>query len=293
VKKISSSASEGFTALVLRSVADYRLPCLAVNAEPVVAAQEFEFVAPRREVFWSEPVDPERIDYRDRWCLSAPSMWPTLRSVFLIQGLIPKGQVVAELRFVSVSDAPSIRLLERSGDSELEDFARKYLLQYRLACLKPTNSPIVLRQVLQLGGGRVPVAAMDWDKPWNWTLTTLLSASDPKTQTPVKFDFMQMGCPFDVRIVSRQPSALNHVGELDATNPSREPFLRWLQALRIGSGSSEARQNMVKAALANAASSVDLTSPKAMREMSSGYYESSLGTTVDVKVPCAVLDLAS
>lgn len=75
----------------------------------------------------------------------------------------------------------------------------------------------------------------------------------------VRFDFNEMGCPFDLNINLYRPYARNTLGQFGQPNAKRKPFMDWLAQLTMRIP-SEAEPYLI-------------------------------GQAVKVSVPCTILDL--
>jgi hypothetical protein len=223
----NSGGSPMFADLALRHARNYRLPCLAAGVEQD-ATQVFSFL-PRddRPIVWGEvtPNSDRLAQCVTRDGESLPwSAKPQFPVTAMRRGL--EGVVLARMVFSSPSAPAEVSILFDGGHPEFGVSVSKFLQDVRLACLHPgetftASSPFHFR----MSESKVLVLK-------DMQLAQFVGAIDPEAlKQPahqVRFDLSAMGCPFEVRLGLYQPYQDNTVGEIGASDPRREPLLRWL-----------------------------------------------------------------
>lgn len=207
-------------------VAAFRLPCLAAGMPPVVLRQEYVFIPnDGRKVVATTPVDEADARRGDAFqCMrhlegeKRPS-YPTMARKQEIEG-----NVFVELRFKS-PDLPPEPVWMAASHGLLKREVERYATGLRLPCMDTEPIGVDVSYVFRLDDGKRTILQ-------DTTLPKLLGAAK-SFPAPVYFDLTTMGCPFDVRLTYQQPHRPNKIGQLDAANPRRQPFLDWLTELRL------------------------------------------------------------
>lgn len=242
---------ESFSNAVLSHVRNYRLPCMAAGAEPVLATQEFRFTLDERKVFFGGVRD--QTETRPiQLCLMGdrrPIEYPRN-----LQGKRPQGNVVAILTFFDPSEPPKVEIVTDAGSSALRRAVLESVEHYRMPCVAASGKPIKARRVFSF--------AMEGAKQYtlkDLNLQQFVDGIDKLDQQRVRFDLSSMKCPFEVRLTLLQPFAKNQVGEIEQSDPNRRELIEWLKDVALKLPSDAAPQ--------------------------------LIGQSMIIAVPCGVLDL--
>ena len=123
---------------------------------------------------------------------------------------------------------PELTVLYNARSDRLASAVRGYLKEFRYTCPIPADKPVKLTQTFKfILGGADRVAFKDF------SLVEFLQSIKRADLTGAKFDFKQMGCPFDISVRVRRPYAKNVVGEYGVKNPTRSEFIGWVSELTM------------------------------------------------------------
>jgi TonB family protein len=202
----------------------YRVPCLGVDQHTTLL-QEFRFnPTDGRQVMWTAPRDrgDAARDARLRCVTRSPAPdYPAMAAREQQQGT-----VVVRATFSDGQNAPQVRVLDDTPDRALIEAALRAARQMRMPCHSGVTESVDVHYVFMIDGGdRVVVRDMP--------LINYLSSLKDIRHAQVYFDFNEMKCPFDVRILMQQPVANNQVGEVGESVPERAFFLAWLSRQRL------------------------------------------------------------
>jgi hypothetical protein len=216
---------EAMSNAVLDYVRNYRLPCMAAGAEPLVATQEFHFTLEGRKIVYGGLRDePSRKSVIA--CVTGGERRPEYPRD--LKGPLPQGNVIAKLKFSNASDPPTVTILTDAGSRVLRRVVLDHVERYRMPCLPASGKPIEAMQTFffrQEGARQYTLNDL--------TLQQLVDGLDKLDQQRVRFDFSGMNCPFEVRVNLYQPYAKNSVGEIDRADPNRREFVEWLRGVAL------------------------------------------------------------
>lgn len=249
----NTSGDGSFESAVKERVSTYRLPCLPAGADPVVVTQVFSFLPEGRRVVYGRSFQDGAPSQKCRF-VTQPEELPRFPSMY--GGRSESGAVLMEMTFIDKDTPPALKVLyESTGGRHFVRAVERHLEEYRMDCSAPYH-PVTVKQMFRFRRD----AGAGWGLP-NLSLKQFVSALDDLESQRVRFEFADMGCPFDLRVKLYKPYATNEVYELDRSNPARREFIEWLRG-------------------------VALKLPAAARD-------DLLGSSVTLSVPCGVLDLAS
>lgn len=254
----NSGGASLFEDLARSHARNYRLPCLVAGSTQE-ATQVFSF-KPRddRPIVWGE-VTPNSDRLAQCVTRDGESLPWSKKPEFPLAALRSnaEGVVLARLSFSSPSAPAHVSILFDGGHPALGVSVSKFLQDVRLACLSTGGKftgTIPFR--FRLSGNKTLVLQ-------DMKLAQFVGAIDqdalalPANQ--VRFDLSAMGCPFEVRLGLYQPYMDNGVGEIGASDPRREPLLRWLRTIPLALDKTQLRR--------------------------------VLGQHINIAVPCGTLDL--
>ena len=245
-----------FRAVVLDRVEHYRLPCLRAGDLPAVVLQEFVFApGDGRKVVWSPLRDEGRGSTADRLlkCLKGAEQVPEYPSRIIDSR--GNGAVLARYTFRDADSPPDVEILFDGGSARFASSVRRYAANLRFPCLAAADVPFKPVQAFRfrLRGDRQVVLK-------DASLADFVKGIDKLGAEQVRFDFKTMSCPFDLRLVLRQPVLPNLVGEVERSDPNRREFLEWLKTVSLRMTGEERAQ--------------------------------VLGDSMTLSVPCGMLDLS-
>jgi hypothetical protein len=145
--------------------------------------------------------------------------------------------VVARLTFAGPDEAPVVETVYVGGDKRYAERIVAEASLLRAPCAT-ASAPISSNQLY-----RTSVTYMFYSNPLRRVSEPRLKfdlkladvvrlVKDLKTQS-VRFDFREMGCPFNVRVAPFRPYLPNEVEEVGNKNPSRAPLLAWLRTVTL------------------------------------------------------------
>ncbi len=216
---------ESMSNTVLEYVRNYRLPCMASGAEPVVATQEFNFTLEGRKVVHGGLRD-ELARKNVIACVTGDERRPEYPRD--LRGPLPQGNVIVRLKFSNAFDAPTATILTDAGSRVLRRIVLDHVERYRMPCMPASGKPIeAMRTFFFRQEGARQYTLNDL------TLQQFVDGLDKLEQQRVRFDFSTMNCPFDVRLNLYQPFARNSVGEIERADPNRREFIEWLRGVAL------------------------------------------------------------
>lgn len=230
---------EAFEDAIRAYAKQFRVPCLAPGAAPVVLRQGLVFEpTDGRKVAYStgfvDAGDPDRA--RRLHCMKSESGAPGPYSpgAALRQGS-RAGEVVLRLRFTRPDAPPAVTVLYNGGREDFANSVRGYVDGMRVPCLGESPVSTYFLFIFQMEGSSIGSHCLARDiSPVNY-----LKSSRPESAGHVHLDTTQMQCPFDVRVSLRQPWEANEAMEPDKHVPARIPLLQWIAGLQLSLDSPE------------------------------------------------------
>lgn len=212
---------------VTAHVKRFRLPCMQPDDKPVILRQSYVFIPNDGRKVMSSGFE-DAADHGRRAQLSCISHIDALT-----QPIYPKaaarsaaqGNFLLKLHFETPDQAPALEWLAASKNSILRAAVAQYAQGLRMPCLK--NGPITVQRLFKFkieDGARTLIRDM--------SLVAFLRAAS-EIQKPVYFDFERMTCPFDLRINYFRPFANNRIAEIETSNPTRLPLIKWLSKMTL------------------------------------------------------------
>jgi hypothetical protein len=216
---------EAMSNAVLEYVRNYRLPCMAAGAEPVIATQEFHFTLEGRKIVYGGLRD-ELARKSVIACVTGDERRPEYPRD--LKGPLPQGNVIVRLKFSNASEPPTATILTDAGSRVLRRVVLDHVERYRMPCLPATAKPIEAMRTFSFRQEGARQYTLN-----DLTLQQFVDGLDKLEQQRVRFDFSGMSCPFDVRVNLYQPYAKNSVGEIDRIDPNRREFIEWLRGVAL------------------------------------------------------------
>lgn len=217
-----------FREAVLERVDTYRLPCLRPGDAPVAMSQEFVFTPDEsRPVMWSPPRDEQSANGRRvNACLTGADKVPDYPRSRI--DATANGVVFARYTFTAPDAAPAVEVLFDGSGGRFAETVKRYAANLRVPCMAPGDAKFSVVQNFRftMTGTRQTLLR-------DVTLATFVKGLDKLEEQHVRFDFATMGCPFDVRLVLRQPVLPNQVGEVERNDPNRREFIEWLKQVSL------------------------------------------------------------
>ena len=251
---VDSSGGDAFVDAVKHHARSLRVPCMAPDAEPVALRREYVFKPSGDTVDAGQVQDAGAARRQALFaCIQnrssgAPAYpWRALRQEL-------QGRVIALLTYTSPDQPPDVQLLHRPSAAELTETVKPWVAGYRLPCFLPGQDQPVRATtvfVFRIEGGAYGFMPL--------TLQQFLGGTTNLGLRPLAIDTNTMGCPFELRLVYRQPGLRNTVYNIGPYVAAREPLLEWLRGAAL-----------------------DLK-PNAL--------DSIYGDTADIAVPCARLNI--
>lgn len=227
VKVLSREGSDSFVDAVRDHVRAFRLPCIDRGISQGRLVFDYTFKPDDRKVAVADPTDPDHDARREQLaCLthSSGQKGPEYPPLARREGI--QGRLHIELEFDAADKPPAFKVYSATGRGPLHRALEEWVPGYRLPCFvgpAPVKTSVQYVYVLDRDSyGFKPLEFMQF-----------LSAVKGIRQQKVSFDFNQMGCPFDVRLTYLQPHRANKVGQLDNHDPTRLPFIEWLQQVQL------------------------------------------------------------
>ena len=211
-------------------VAQHRMPCLSADSAPVRIVEDIQFTAtPEPESHHAapgpeDPSSPRRQELAR--CLRTPAQGP------IVGDAGDKGaNAILQITFAMPDEPPAIKVIYSSGPPALLKAFKTGVSNWRMPCITPQDEPMVYRQQFryQPDGQRTAIS-----NPL--PLPAFLSSVKGIRTMVVKFNFDEMGCPFDVSWQFNMPVMPNYaaqVGPASSYDTRREPFLKWLTTLEL------------------------------------------------------------
>lgn len=228
VSVLASDADDRLVDAVKFHVNTFRLPCVDRGVSQGRVILEYVFKPDSERVAASEPRDPDVERRKAMWaCVrhvsgeKSPAYPPDAR------GAERQGSVQTRLEFRSADTPPIAQVWSATGDGPLHTAVEEWVKGYRMDC-HPGGERVAQEVQFRFRLEGAPALGF---KPL--TLMQLLPAVKGIRDQRLAFDFTQMGCPFDVRLTYLQPHAPNKVVQLDSFDPSRQPFVDWLQGIEL------------------------------------------------------------
>jgi len=212
----------------------YRLPCLAPEADPAVAVQEFRF-EPKAEapIAWTAPRAVAGLEADDPQrgpgafgCMRWPEGYPELgRPDFLASTT----NMVVDFTFDHPQQPAKLKVAYSSMSKSQELRIIEFAEQYRMPCVVEGGKTRSARQHFKvLMGNEEPPGFKK-----ELSLREFLSTIKGINSETVNFDFRTMGCPFKVAWTLGKPAIDNSVGEVGKPDLNRAEFLAWLAGLEM------------------------------------------------------------
>lgn len=228
IKVLQSEGGDSFVDAVREFVDTLRLPCLKeTGGGPVRLRFDYVFQPDSRRVHWARPVDQQDV-YRRKMldCVKHPSgeKAPSYPTDALRHEL--QGRVLARLRFTAANQPPTVEVFHRPKARMLAPTIDSWARALRMPCFEGTEAvEATWVYVFRLEDDSYGFKPMD--------LRSFVSRVRDIRNQRVQFDLNTMGCPFDLKLQYRQPYLPNLVGEVGDSDPSRRPFIEWLQAQQL------------------------------------------------------------
>ena len=257
VEVLFRDASDAMVAAVQAHVLAYRLPCLAADAAPVVAVQEFSFTPARAD---ASPAAAPAL------CVPPTPVMPSLKECLRVPDALPAldasqkagvSNAVVEATFTAVDAEPAIQVLYASVGRKQLAAVTDYMRQLRLSCMPGGGKQAIVRrsfryQITDAGTPQVKFKGAV-------ALGSFLRGIKDIQSKQAEFDFTTMACPFQVAWTLGKPALENEVVDLGRRDLNRVAFLAWLRSL-------------------------EMNAPGPL-------FESLLGETIVIDVPCGRLSL--
>ena len=254
VAVLESSGGDSFVDAVKEHARSLRVPCMEAGSGPVALRREYVF-KPLSELSEAGPVQDAGDARRSQLlaCMQKPSA-PTPDYPYRAQLRGTRGRVIALLSFTAADQAPGVKMLHRPSAEELADAVKPWLAGYRLPCFNAAQDTAFAATVAF-------VFRFDGDafgfKPL--TLQQFLGSTTNLGLRPLTVDTRTMGCPFNLRLMYRQPMLQNVLYTVGPYLAAREPLLEWLRGASL--------------------------------DLKSSALDSIFGDTADIAVPCIKLDI--
>ena len=226
VRVLSESAHKSLVEAVRAHVLQLRVPCLPAGAQPARIAQDYVFRPDDgRRVAALAPEDLDEPGRRRQFaCLTriaGPAQDYPRRALEANQ----EGNYLVRMRFMDAASAPEADILAGPMHPPLRQALKGFVESYRLPCLEQGPLALELVYVFRIEGN--PRTVLN-----DMSLTRFLGAA-AKMPLPASFDFNTMGCPFDLRVMHRQPHARHVVQQLEPAHPGRRTFIDWLSRVEL------------------------------------------------------------
>jgi len=214
---------DAFVDSVKKHLRTLRMPCLKRGGKATLE-YDFVFVPSSRDVLWGGPVDAGDGGRRKLLdCVVSTPGNETPKFPLSARSNNVKGRVWASIRFDARDHPPQVVVHHRPRTGVLAREVELWLAERRMPC-HPGDEPIMATQTFFF--------TMEGDtygfRPLS--LTQYLGSVKDVSRQPLKIDTTTMGCPFDLKLVYRQPDAPNAVGEVGESNPARKPLIDLLAA---------------------------------------------------------------
>lgn len=235
-----------FEKSIAEYVSRYRLPCFVDGQAPIVMDQVFEFSHNNERSVVYGKFDPKARRAHLACFYMHPPKYPDRE--------MAEGTVILRITFKNKDDEPEVGVVYGGRNRALQAAAARAAKRYRYTCDIPAGEPVTALQRFHFQWlGEKVFGLRDLD------LLTFLGSVEREGLGKVRFDFNEMGCPFDLKVGLYRPYARNTLGEFNQSNPKRKPFMDWLAQLTMRF-SAESEPYLI-------------------------------GQSIKVSVPCTILDL--
>lgn len=231
VKVLKRQGDEELVSAVKAHVARFRVPCIEARDVPVRLRQTYVFVPDKRRISWSAPddlADAARGEMLRCMAANDGSKAPVYPAWARYQGV--QGNLLLQLRFTAPDKPPTVTLYAASrATKDLGKEVEKWARKLRLPCLGDQAVDTVVTYKFRFEGEPPPGF-----RPLEFR--QFLGMVKPGERLQARFDTRDMGCPFEVALIYRQPYLPNVVGEPGEpgeSRPERRAFLAWLSTLEL------------------------------------------------------------
>lgn len=225
VKLLQLTGDADFYAAVARHARKLRVPCLAAG-QTAQLQQEYVFKTDDRQVYGAAPVDAAAARRRElASCVVHVS--GERSATYPVEALRAnvQGRVLTTLRFRSASQAPEVELFHRPAARMLRPTVQAWSRGLRMPCFEGQEFSYTVVFEFTFIGEATGFKALD--------LKSLLPAIEGIQQSDLVLDTTHMGCPFQVKLMYRQPYMPNVVTSVGDADPARWPLLKWLQGVKL------------------------------------------------------------
>lgn len=213
-------------------VAQHRMPCLVEGAAPIRIVEDIRFDStPREESHGFAPGADQPVSERRRElmrCLRTPEGMTGPSGSDFGKGA---ANVILQFTFTAPDAPPDIHVVYRSGPPDVLDFFKGSVSAWRLPCITAQDDPVVFQQQFAYRPDAERTIIAD-----PLPLPAFLGSVKGIRTMVVKFNFDEMGCPFDVAWQFNMPAMPNvarQIGPAASYDARREPFLDWLKTLEL------------------------------------------------------------
>jgi hypothetical protein len=232
---------------------DLRVPCMTAGAPTAALQVEFAFLPDNRPVTRGLPNDAAAAaDQRMVDCIVHQRPGSQPHFPESARRGGVQGRLIARLTFESADGAPQVEVLHRPATRALRPSVHAWAQGLRMPCLERARF-VAAYTVIFVFAGEQPSGF------GNVTFPALVSSARGIRDQALKFDTNTMGCPLEVRWQYRQPQMANAVGVIGQATAQHRPLLEWLENVEL--------------------------------DLPTRALDAVWGDTVDLVVPCIVLDL--
>jgi hypothetical protein len=225
VKLLQLTGDDDFVTAVERHARKLRVPCLAAG-QSARLQQEYVFKTDDRQVYGAAPVDAAAARRRElASCVVHVSGEQS--ATYPVEALRAnvQGRVLAALRFRSASEAPEVELFHRPAARMLRRTVQGWSSGLRMPCFDGEEFSYTAVFQFNFVGEAAGFKALD--------LKSLLPGIEGICESGLVLDTTRMGCPFQVKLMYRQPHMPNVVTSVGDADPARWPLLKWLQGIKL------------------------------------------------------------
>ena len=224
VTLLFNTGNAAFAKTVLDFALNYRMPCLAAG-QSFTSERTFSFTdGARRPKLLQARMPGQGIEALPDDC-----------TVGIRKAPLPDYQeypspvlkTLARMVFNGPDKPPIAEMLFDTGPSKWTVAIRSLIETYRLPCLKPGGSELIIEQVF--GYDTSPVTPRD--KRRGVTINQLVGLLKNPKQGSRRFDFDTMACPFKLTFELYRPYTSNRVSEMGEANANRKDFVEWLRGV--------------------------------------------------------------